>query len=304
MHRSFSFRLALMAGFVMAAGPALAQDSGQLEDNLSAYIGRNAEGYLGPLRDGVGGALNSGLFMYPGVPEDGFHIRLDARAGVVMYKDEDRTFTATTEESFGVEQTVEAPTVVGSTESITVTDPGTGARYTFPGGFDIDNFGLVAPQLTVGSLVGTELMGRFITAEPEDWEVRKIELWGIGARHSVNHWFKNLPVDASIHVMYQNLKIDDTLVDASAIRFGGAFGKTFGLLAGYVGVAYNSIDMDAEYESDAGGVEDDRIVVDLEKKSSVDLGVGATLKLGFLHLNGEYHLSERNSYALGIGLGI
>lgn len=303
MRRSLPIHVALVVGLALSAPPARAQDSGQLEDNLSAYIGQNAEGYLGPLRDGVGGALNSGLFMYPGVPS-GFHLRLDARAMLVNYKDEDRTFRATTAESFGDDpQTVDAPTVVGSTESITVTDPGSGAQYTFPGGFDIDRFGLAAPQITVGSIVGTEFLGRWIAVEPNDLEIRKIELWGVGARHSLNHWFAGLPVDISVHGMYQNMKVDEDLIDATAITFGGVVGKSFGLLSGYAGLSYDSIDMDAEYQSDASG-QTENITVDLDKKSSLDLGLGATLKLGFLHFNGEFHAAERNTYALGIGLGI
>lgn len=303
MRRTRLLRFALILGLALPALPAMAQDTGQLEDNLSAYIGKNAEGYLGPLRDGVGGALNSGLFMYPGVPSGGFHVRLDLRAMIVSYKDEDRTFMATTEDSFGDDpQTVEAPTLVGSTESVTVIDQGTGAIYTFPGGFDIDRFGLAAPQITIGSIAGTELLGRWIAVEPGDLEIKKVELFGIGARHSLNHWFDSLPIDLSIHGMYQTLKVDDDLVDARALTLGGAVGKSFGLLAAYAGVSYDTIDLDARYVSEASG-QSEEINVNLEKKSGLNLGLGATLRLGFLHLNGEFHAAERTSYALGVGLG-
>jgi hypothetical protein len=302
MTRSFLLRSLLILALVAAAGNARAQDDGQLEDNLSAYVGANAEGYLGPLRDGIGGALNSGLFMYPGVPDKGFHFRLDGRAAVTMYKDEDRTFRATTDPSFGDPQTVDAPTVVGSTESITVSDPGSGAQFTFPGGFDLDSFGMVAPQVTVGSLFGTELMGRYLNFDPEDLEVEKIELWGVGARHSINHWFDDLPVDIAVHGMYQNIKVDDDFIDSNALSLGGEVGKTFPYFSFYGGLSYTSVDLDAQYESDASGVTETADVA-LEKSSNVDLGLGATLKLMFLHLNAEYHISDHNSYALGIGLG-
>lgn len=304
MRQLLVFCFALLLGLVVPVAPVTAQDSGSLEDNLSAYVGDNAEGYLGPLRDGIGGTLNSGLFMYPGVPSSGFHFRLDARAMIADYNDEDRTFLATTDPSFGDNpQTVEVPTVIGSTESITVSDPTTGAIYTFPGGFDIGQLGLAAPQITVGSFFGTEFLGRWIAVEPGDLQVQKLELWGIGARHSINEWFRSLPVDISIHGMYQEFKVDEDLIDATTLSLGGVVGKSFGILAGYAGLSYNSVEMDARYVSDASG-QSEEVTVQLEKQSNVDLGLGATVKFGFLHLNGEYHIAERNSYALGIGLGL
>ncbi|HEX7880649.1 MAG TPA: DUF6588 family protein [Candidatus Eisenbacteria bacterium] len=303
MHRTFPFRSALILGLVLASvPPSPAGADGQLEDNLSAYVGVNAEGYLGPLRDGIGGALNSGLFMYPSPPEFGFHLRLDGRAGVTMYKDEDRTFMATTDPSFGDPVTVEAPTVVGSTESYTITDPETGAVYTFPGGFDVDSFGLAAPQLTVGVIYGTEFMGRFITYDPNDLEIDNVQLWGVGARHSLSQWLSEPPVDIAIHGMYQNLQVDDDFIDASTLSLGAEVGKTFGIFSGYVGAAYHTVDLDATYESSASGTTE-TVRVTLERSNTFDLGLGATLRLAFLHLNGEYHFAERNSYALGIGLG-
>ena len=307
MRRSLPFPIVLALALPLLVAPAWAQDdddddTGQLEDNLSAYVGKNAEGYLGPLRDGIGGALNVGLFMYPGVPQEGFHIRLDARAMVVQYEDDDRTFRATTEESFGEAQTVDAPTVVGSTQSITVDDPGSGALFTFPGGFDIGDFGLAAPQITVGSLIGTELMGRWIAVSPDDFEVDRIELWGVGARHTLNHWFTGLPLALSIHGMYQNLKVDDDFIESDAFTLGATGGKTWGMFSAYGGVSYNSTSLDAMYESDASG-QTETVNVSLESQNSVDFGLGGTFRLGFVHLNGELHAGERTAWTVGVGLG-
>lgn len=293
-----------VAAALGVAGPARAQDSSQLEDNLSAYIGRNAEGYLGPLRNSLGAAMNTGLFMYPHVPATGFHVRLDLRGMLVNIGDDDRTFRATTDPSFGDEQEVDVPTVVGDTEGVTVMDDMTGAVFTFPGGFDIDRFGFAAPQLTVGSIQGTELLLRWAAADfGDDAQIKEINFFGIGARHSISQWIPTLPLDVSAHFLHQTLDIDEDFVEAKALTIGVVAGKSFGMLAAYGGLSLDSIDLDASYEATVGGVPQE-VDLDLEKKSSVRASFGATARLGFIHLNGEFHLSEQTSFGVGLGLGL
>jgi hypothetical protein len=304
LHRT-PFLFLLIAAPLALAGAARADDgSSQLEDNLSAYVGRNAEGYLGPLRNSLGSALNSGLFMYPHVPAAGFHARLDLRGMLVNIGDDDRTFRATTDPSFGPEQEVDVPTVVGDTEGVTVMDPGSGAIYTFPGGFDIDRFGLAAPQLTIGSLQGTELLLRWARGDfGEDAQIEEIEFFGIGARHSISQWMPNLPLDVSVHVLHQSLDIDEDFIEARALTIGATGGKSFGMLAAYAGLSYDSIDLDARYEATVGG-EPETVDLDLEKASTARFSLGATARLGFVHLNGEVHLSDQTSFGVGLGLGL
>jgi hypothetical protein len=296
--------LALLLPAVLAAPAGADDDSSQLEDNLSAYVGRNAEGYLGPLRNSLGAGMNSGIFMYPHVPRAGFHIRLDLRGMLVNIGDDDRTFRATTDPTFGDPQEVDVPTVVGDTEGVTVMDPGTGAIFTFPGGFDIDRFAFASPQLTVGSVAGTELIARWAAADfGDDAEVKDVELFGIGARHSISQWMPNLPLDVSAHLLHQSLQIDDDLIDATALTFGVVGGKTFGMAAVYAGLSYDSIDLDSTYEGRIDG-EAQTIELDLEKDSGVRASLGATLRLGFVHLNGEFHLADQTSLSVGLGLGL
>jgi hypothetical protein len=290
--------------FLLLAGLAGAQDgdNDQIEDNLSSYTGRNAEGYLGPLRDALGASLNSGIFMYAGVPREGFHIRLDLRGMLVSFDDDDRTFDASTEDYFGSDQEAEVPTVVGDEDAVTVEDPETGASFTFPGGFNIDRFGLAVPQLTIGSIAGTEAVIRYITAETGDAEIGEVTLRGIGFRHSLSSYLEGLPLDLAVTGFWQNLEIGDDFIDATATTFGVQGGKSFGMLAAYAGLSYDSMDMEVAYDTDIGG-EDERLEVDFDKESTGHLTLGATARLGILHLNGEFNQASNTSLAFALGLG-
>ena len=50
------------AGLILL--PAASPSFSQIEDQLSAYTGRNATGYLQPLADAFGADLNDGLFQF------------------------------------------------------------------------------------------------------------------------------------------------------------------------------------------------------------------------------------------------
>jgi len=288
--------------------PALAADeedegnNNQIEDNLSSYTGDNAEGYLGPLRDALGASLNSGIFMYAGVPKEGLHFRLDVKGMLVSFSDEDKVFEGKTETYFGEEQTVEVPTVVGDVNSVTVTDPQTSATFTFPGGFDIERFGLAVPQLTVGSIMGTEAVGRYIAVETGDNEIGDVKLLGLGLRHSLSSYLTSIPLDLAVTGFWQKLEIGDDFIDATAMTVGVQGGKHFGILGAYAGLSYDSIDLDVSYDTSVNG-EDETVDVDFEKQSTGHLTLGATLKLGFIHLNGEYNQADNTSLAFGLGLG-
>lgn len=295
--------MAVAGGLLLGSGPAVGSGRNQLEQNLSAYTGKNAEGYLSPFRDALGASLNSGLFMYGDVPAGGFHARLDVRTMLVFFSDSDKTFDAVTEDYYGEPQTVEASTIVGDTHGSRLVNNDTGAIYTFPGGFDVQRFGLAVPQLTIGAAAGTEVFGRFFSLEFNDAEIEKIETIGFGARHCLSQTaLKNLPFDLTVGGMYNQIKVNDSLLEVKALSIGAQAGRHWGVLAGYLGLSYDSVDMNAEYESDATGTSE-MVTVDLEKKSTPHLTLGGTMRLGFLHLNAEYNLARQQSVGVGLGLG-
>lgn len=295
--RSIAVALALTVGALVPSA-AFAQ----IEGNLSSYTGENAQGYLEPLKDAIGSALNTGLYTSGRVPAGGFHLRLEVRGMLVSFADEDRVFQASTEDYYPDAMTVEAPTVVGDLDAVTVTDSQTGASFAFPGGLDMDRFALAAPQIVVGGVMGSEAIVRYFAMETGDAEIGDISLFGIGVRHSISQYFEGLPVDLAGLVFWQNFKIGEKLLDASAFTFGLQGSKSFGILEPYVGLSMDSFQMDLEYDTDING-ETETLAVEYDRDNGAHVTLGSALHLGFLHLNGELNIADQTGFAVGVGVG-
>ena len=294
--------LALAAVLMAAGSPATAQ----IEDQLSAYTGVNAEGYLKPLVDAIGTDLNGGLFHTARIPVSGFHMSLEVPLIAVLFADDDATFEAVTEGGFSPEQTVDAPTIIGSGEAVIVTgDEAT--SFAFPGGFDLNSFALAVPQLRIGSYMGTEALIRYIAIDVGDVEIGNISLIGFGLRHNINQYFgEDFPVDLAGGFFWQSFKMGDSLLDAKAMSFGVQASKRYGTTAAiepYMGVSLDSFGMDVSYESDSSS-EPEQIDFSFETETSARLTVGLSMSYSVLNANAEYTVAGQNGFTFGVSFGM
>lgn len=293
-------RIALFLALLVssAAAPALAQ----LEDNLSAYADETAKGYLMPLQEAFGQALNSNFYTSAHIPRTGLRFRVEIRAMSVLFKNADDTFTAATGGDFEPPQTVEAPTVVGSGQSVSVTGDG-GTEFVFPGGFDLSSFTIGVPQITVGSLAGTEASARWIAFDTGDSEIGNVSLFGIGLRHSLSQYLVVPPLDLAAGVYYQKLKVGDDLIDAKAFSVGVQGSRSFGMLAPYAGLSFDTFAMNADYTATVGS-ESERIHLELDTRKTLHLSAGLGLDLGLVHLNVGGDLADRVGVNAGLAVGL
>jgi len=289
--------LAVLATVLLAGASPV---SAQLEDNLSAYS--DPEGYLKPLQEAFGQALNSNLFTTAAIPRQGLTARLEIKAMSVFFGDSDKTFTATTGGDFTPVQEVEAPTVVGSEQSVAVSGDG-GTQYVFPGGFDLSSLTVGVPQLTVGGIMGSEVAVRYIAFDTGDAEIGDINLFGIGARHSISQYLVGFPVDLAAGLYYQTFKLGDDLIDAKAFTIGAQASRSFGPLIAYGGLSYDTFSMDAQY-TDKSGTESLEVDVSLDSANTLHLTAGAALSLGgIVHLNLGADIANMTGVAAGLGFG-
>jgi hypothetical protein len=279
----------------------------QIEDQLSAYTGVNAEGYLQPLADAFGADLNDGLFHSAHIAQLGVNISLEFRVMAVLFGDDDRSFDAKTESGFSPQQTVKAPTVVGDGDALIVTGDG-GTKFAFPGGFDLNSFAIAVPQLRIGSIRGTQALIRYFAMDTGDVELGDISLFGIGFRHSISQYLApTFPVDIAGGFFWQSFSLGENnlgndLISTNALSIGVQASRRFVVLEPYGGLSLDTFSMDVSYESDALGTSDS---IDLDFESSTSLHLTLGLGLNFTYAKGffEYNIASQNSFSFGIALG-
>jgi hypothetical protein len=291
----------------IAATPA----SAQLNDQLKAYTGVNAEGYLEPLSSAFGAALNDAFFYSADIPTSSLRITLEFPVMGVIFSDDDRTFSAVPEGGFQPDDAVEAPTIIGSGEAEVVTNT-SGGSYAFPGGFDLNSFGLVVPQLRVGGIRGTEAVIRWFAIDPDtDSELGKISLFGFGIRHSISQYFDSWPLEVAGGFMWQSFKagenVDgDDLISSDALSIGVQGSKTFEAgfidLVPFAGLSFDTFSMDVEYTSEVGD-EEETISLSFDSENTVHLTLGAGIQLPVAHVHGAFNIASQSSFNFGIALG-
>ncbi len=297
--------LALAAVLAAVGSPAAAQ----IGDQLSAYTGENAEGYLKPLVDAIGTDLNGGLFHTARIPVSGFHISLEIPVVAVLFADDEATFDAVTENGFEPDppaDSFDAPTIIGSGEALIVTGE-EGTSFAFPGGFDLNSFALAVPQLRIGSYMGTEALVRYIAINTGDVEIGDISLIGFGLRHNINQYFgPEFPVDLAGGFFWQSFKMGDGLLEANAMSFGVQASKRYGTTAAvepYLGLALDSFGMDVSYESESSG-EPEQVDFSFDSETSARLTLGLSMSYSVVNVNAEYTVAGQNGFAFGVSFGM
>jgi len=276
----------------------------QIEDQLGEYDAVNGEGYLQPMADAIGTDLNAAIWRSAYVPPEGFYIALEVQMMATFFDDAQKTFTYVPGEGDNTPidgANLEVPTVVGGLEGgVIPTDMPPEIAYV--PGFNVNSFGLAAPQIRIGSFKGTEAVFRFLSADLSDVEIGSISLIGVGGRHSVSQWFgPDFPVDVSAGFFWQSIQLGDDLFDGTAMTYGLQVGKRFPdvfiPLEPYACLSYNSFEMDVSYDSDEG----EPIAFSMETEAGVQVALGLKAEIGFMDLNGEYMFGDQSGFTLGVG---
>jgi hypothetical protein len=298
-------------GYVFVVTALAVPATAQVEDALSAYTGRNATGYVQPLADAFGAELNDAFYRTAYIPKTGVRVSLEVLVMGVMFGDDDRTFNATTEQGFIPETTVSAPTIVGDGKAVIVNGQG-GTSFAFPGGFNLNSFGLAVPQIRISSFKGTEAVVRYIAFNTGDAELGDLSLYGLGARHSISQYFEeDFPVDIAAGFLWQSFSVGENeagndLISTSAFTAGVQGSKRlpagFATFEPYTGLSIDTFKMDVEYQADIDGSEAD-IDLDFERETSLHWTIGLSLNLVAAAIYGEYNVASQNSFSFGVAFG-
>lgn len=270
----------------------------EIEDFLAKYNSENSQSYMQPLANALGANLNSGFFHNAYIPKKGFRLQVGLVATVAFIKDEEKVFEATTDDFFTPQQTVQAPTIFGNTQAVSLDGAG-GTIYNFPGGLSVDMLPLAVPQATLGGLFGTEVLVRFFATDLGE-DIGNIDLLGLGVRHSIDQYFPNdLPISIAVAYYWQSLSLENfTDNQTSFIAAQTSFRK--GPLILYGGVGYETSTMDIAYTFNSGDISDE-INLNLESNNSLRVTAGLALQFGPFYLNTDYNIGNQNILSAGLG---
>jgi hypothetical protein len=200
--------------------------------------------------------------------------------------------------------------VSGANASVPVNLPAAG--ITLPVGGLLDGVSLVplaAPQLSIGTVVGTQFTFRYLPEVEIDKKIGKFKYFGWGLQHNPGIWFPNpLPIDICASFFTQQLDVG-TIFSTTATAYGINISKRFGPgalnITPYAGFMIESSKMTFTYDYDepVPGTtikSKSTISFELEGENKSRIILGLSLKLLFLNINADYNIAKYNSFTGGL----
>lgn len=220
---------------------------------------------------------------------------------------------------------ISGPTIIGSPdEYITVLFPGgnysvNGNTFTLPrtsvqlsvSGFkdlaDMKLLPLAAPQISLGTVYGTQAVFRFLPDMELDEDLGKLKYFGFGIQHNPGVWLTNpLPLDIAASFFTQDLKIGD-LFESKTTSFGINASKRFGYgmlnVTPYAGFMLESAKMNVKYDfvvETPVGPSSERVNFEVTGENKTRLTLGLNFRLGIVNLNADYNFAKYNSISAGL----
>lgn len=199
--------------------------------------------------------------------------------------------------------------VTNQTKDTTLTIPGQAFPLGIGGVPDIQKLSLlplVAPQLTLGTIVGTQLTLRYLPSV-NSAGVGTFSYFGWGIAHNPGLWFPTpLPVDLAASFFTQTLKFGD-YIKAQSSAFGVNVSKRFGPgalnVTPYAGLLLESSKLTFTYTPTAtlaAGATAPPINFELDGANKSRIVLGLSLKLLFLNVNADYDIAKYNSFTGGL----
>lgn len=278
-----------------------------------------AQGYANPLANMLSAVFNSG--QYHTADASGFHIYVSLQATGAFVPNSEKTFSTSFYYNSGndpnlppqlrglrfYEHFTGVPTVLGGTSNTYLIDTTLGGqpyRYgKLPDGINANFVPLIIPHIEIGSVLGTELLLRFLPASETNTSIGKINFYGVGLRHSISQYIPLLPVDISAQVMYQHLGAGD-LLTMDAWNIAALASIDLPIITLYGGVQLEQASMDVHYTFNEPGLPMETVDLGLQSTHNARFTLGATLKFLILYINAQFTVAPVSTFGAGVGIRI
>ncbi len=289
--------------FTVLTLPSSGQNT--FEETIEKITSDNVRGYIQPMLDGFGANINSGFPGSARIKKMGLTFKLQFVGMGTLIGDAEKSYMATPPEHIAQEP-VQTATVFGGDGAV-VEHPVYPLNYKFQNGLiDASIMPFAIPQLTIGDVFGTQMTIRYVPI-PEIDDFPKVNLFGIGVRHSISQYLPLVPVDLAAGVFYQTFSIGDHL-DSKATALTAQVSKTFLVLTLYGGLQYETTDVNLSYTYTGplppGDQSDRNVSIDLKGENKFRATAGVSLALGILHLHTDISVGKVTVISAGLGFGI
>ncbi|MBI3578233.1 MAG: hypothetical protein HY089_02340, partial [Ignavibacteriales bacterium] len=166
---------------------------------------------------------------------------------------------------------------------------------------------LATPQLTFGTIAGTQVTIRYLPEIEINSEMGKVKYFGFGIQHNPGVWFAGeLPLDVSASYFTQKLEAGNVF-EAKTTAFGVNASKRLGWgflnLTPYVGYMLEKSTLTFTYDymldTQAGKIPQ-KIVFELEGENKSRLTLGLSIKVLVVNVNADYNIGKFNSFTAGV----
>ncbi len=174
---------------------------------------------------------------------------------------------------------------------------------------DLPFMPLAAPQLTVGTVLGSCLSIRYLPSVQFNSDLGKMNYFGIGVMHNPNVWLGGtLPVDLGIGVFIETMNVGD-IFKSKATQFSLFAGKTLGPsffnVQPYAGISVETSTIKVNYIEKfitPLGEKSEDISFDLKGDNTFKFTLGTSFKFSLISLNVDYSLASYSTLSIGIGV--
>jgi hypothetical protein len=167
---------------------------------------------------------------------------------------------------------------------------------------------LFIPQLTFGTVMGTNVTVRWLPETQTLEELGTVELFGVGIQHNPAIWFeKKLPVDFSVGYFNQKLEVGNMMVAkswAAAFNVSKTFGERFVGVTPYGGLQYEKTTLDFTYNYRDMDGNEQPVSFTVEGENKVRATVGINVRVLAINLNADLALAKYPVGSFGVMVGI
>jgi hypothetical protein len=200
---------------------------------------------------------------------------------------------------------MQTPPKTITSDGITYNLAGTSVPITQAKGYigSLPAFPTAAPQLTIGTVFGTNLSLRFVP-QVNIQNLGKLSYTGFGIIHNPSVWFPvPLPLDLGIGYFTQKLKIGDVL-QTTASQFGIYASKSFFIFTPYVGFTSEKSNTSISYNySTTSSSTPSKIAFSQDGDNKAAALVGITIDLFIFKINADYKAAKIKTVSAGITIG-